>query len=102
MKPDHGTKDCAYSCEGCTATRRKVKHAKRKGARHARVVDDALRPKRALVLSPTPRVEGDPYEDHMTVTPRFRAENPETCQSEVMYAPGRTQFFHDVSATSSV
>lgn len=87
MKPDHGTKGCAYSCEGCTATRRKVKHAKRKGARQARVVDDELRPKRALVKSTTPW-EGDPFKDHMTVTPRFRAENPETCQSHVMYSPG--------------
>lgn len=77
-KPDHATKGCAYSCEGCTATRRKTKHAKRKATRHARVVDGALHPKREAVQSPT-AWEGRPYKDHATVTARFRAENPETC-----------------------
>lgn len=63
---DHACNLCPYTCEGCTRTRAKYKRKKRKGTRAARIVDDTLMPKKALVRGPH-GVEGRGYANHEAV-----------------------------------
>lgn len=63
---DHACKLCPYSCEGCSRTRAKYKHKKRKGARAGRIVDNALVPKKEAVRGPH-GVEGRGSANHEAV-----------------------------------